>query len=136
LTAESLPRSASNSAASPCCAYTIDAANELVSVKFAHKITFRDIAAYASKLRANPQFVPSFCEIIDLRDVEQVEVSATEGMTLADHVDPFTASSKRAFVCRSNAQINVAHIHRILRAESATIRIFLSLDEANQWIAG
>jgi hypothetical protein len=75
-----------------------------------------------------------FAEIVDLRQVESVELSARNAMDLADQVDPFAADSKRAFVAQSQAQIQAAHLHRILRIDSATIRIFFSIEEARKWI--
>jgi len=55
---------------------------------------------------------------------------------LADKVDPFDPTSKRAFLVQSQDQINAAQIHRMLRPESETIRIFFSLEKAEQWVAG
>jgi len=114
--------------------YRIDTAVGLVTVRFAGKLTFSDIVDYASRLRADPRFNPSFAEIVDLRQVESVELSAGDAMKLADRVDPFSSDSKRAFVAQSQAQINAAHLHRILRSESKTIRVCFSMAEAREWI--
>lgn len=115
-------------------AYSIDTANRFVSVRFTKRLTFGDIENYAFALRSDPRFDPIFSELIDLRDVEEVALSAKQLLNLADQVDPFTLRSKRAFVARSQAQINAARMHRILRPESSNIRVFFSIDEAEQWI--
>jgi len=115
-------------------AYTIDVANRFVSVRFAETLTFHNIEVYVSELRADPQFDPDFSEIVDLREVERVEMSAKQAMNLADQIDPFSDSSKRAFVARSKAQSNAAHVHRILRHEQDNIRVFFSMEEAQHWV--
>jgi hypothetical protein len=114
--------------------YSIDSAARLVSVKFSNKLTFFNIVNYASSLRVDPRFSPAFSEIVDLRFVDSVSVSAREAMALADNVDPFSFNSKRAFVVQSQAQVNAAHLHRILRPESKTIQVFYSIDEARRWV--
>lgn len=119
---------------SPSASYSIDRQNRFVLVKFTGKVTFDDIGAYVSELRADPRFSPSLSEIIDLRDVEAVELSPKQAMNLADRVDPFALGSRRAFVAQSQAQIHASHMHRILRPEGNNIRVFFSLDEARRWI--
>ena len=114
--------------------YRIDTADCLISIRFTGKLTFADIVNYASCLRADPRFNLEFAEIVDLTQVESVELSAGEVISLADRVDPFSFDAKRAFVAQSQAQINAAHLHRILRSESETIRVFFSIEEAHKWI--
>jgi len=120
----------------PLTSFQIDTVRRFVLVKFTKRLTFSEIENYASALRADPQFVPSFSEIVDLRRVEEVALSSKELMKLADKVDPFDPTSKRAFLVQSQDQINAAQIHRMLRPESETIRIFFSLEKAEQWVAG
>lgn len=125
-----------NTAARParCATYSIDRENRFVQVKFTGRVTFSNIEDYALALRADPRFSASLSEIVDLRDVEEVELSPKQAMNLADKVDPFSPGSRRAFVAQSQAQINVAHVHRILRPEGNNIRVFFSLDEARRWM--
>ena len=116
--------------------YSIDSAARIVSVQAAGHLTFSAIEGYAISLRADRRFSPTFSEIVDLRTVDSVSLSAREVMTLADGVDPFSHSSKRAFVVRSQDQVNAAHLHRILRPQTKTICVFYSIDEAREWISG
>jgi len=118
----------------PALAYSIDPAARLVSARASGKLTFSHIVNYASSLRADRRFSPAFSEIVDLRSVESVSLSSHEVMTLADSIDPFSANSKRAFVVRNQDQVNAAHLHRILRPQTKTIRVFHSIDEAKEWI--
>jgi len=114
--------------------YAIDAARRLVRVRFAKKLRFSDIESYVQALRADPRFNPRFSELVDLRGVEEVALSSQHQIKLADQVDPFAPTSKRAFVVRSQEHSNAAHIHRMLRPESSSIRVFFSTDEAENWI--
>lgn len=116
--------------------YSIDTVTQLVSVHFTKHLTYAIIGDYASRLRVDHRFSPLFDELVDLREVELVDLSPRDLMNLAEKVDPFSLHSKRAFVVQSQAQIQAAHLHRILRKESQTIRVFLSMDEARQWIEG
>jgi hypothetical protein len=116
--------------------YSVDTVAKLVSVYFTKQLTYAIIGNYASRLRADQRFSPLFDELVDLREVELVDLSARDLMNLAERVDPFSLHSKRAFVVESQAQIHAAQLHRILRKESKTIRVFLSMDEARQWIEG
>jgi hypothetical protein len=114
--------------------YAIDTARRCVVVSFTATLAFDDIEQYASHLRRDPRFDPGFSEIVDLRGVDNVVLNPKELTRLADRVDPFELRSKRAFVVQSQGQIHAAHIHRILRPNSSNIRVFVSMDEANDWI--
>jgi len=117
----------------PSLVYSIDSAARVVSVRASGQLTFSAIESYAISLRADCRFSPTFSEIVDLCSVDSVSLSAREVMTLADAVDPFSESSKRAFVVRNRDQVNAAHLHRILRPQTQTICVFYSIDEAREW---
>lgn len=116
-------------------AHSIDTASRTVSARFTKRLSFSDIRSYAFALRYDPQFDPAFSEIVDLREVEEVDLSPEELMVLADSVDPFSPVAKRAFVAQGPAQINAAQLHHILRPEASNVRVFFSMDAAQQWIA-
>jgi hypothetical protein len=118
----------------PPLAYSIDPAARLVTARAFGQLTFATIVNYASSLQVDRRFSPAFSEIVDLRFVESVSLSTHEVMTLADHVDPFSPNSKRAFIVRNQEQVNAAHLHRILRPQTKTIQVFYSMDEAREWI--
>ena len=54
----------------------VDAEKKLVRVKFAKKMTVRDIERYAKRLQSNPSFRPDYSEIVDLTDVEVLDLQA------------------------------------------------------------
>ena len=114
--------------------YTVDAERKLVVVTFARNLTVQDIKRYANLLQIDPSFRPTYSEIADLREVEELDLQADEFLTLADKIDPFSYEAKRAFVVRTSVQNHAARMHRVLRTQR-NIEIFHSLEEAEIWIA-
>ena len=114
--------------------YTIYPDKKLVVVSFGKKLTVRDIARYANLLQLDRSFQPSYSEIVDLTQAEELDLQADEFLTLADKIDPFSHEAKRAFVVKTAVQNHAARMHKVLRTQR-NIEIFSSLDEAKRWIA-
>jgi Uncharacterized conserved protein (DUF2075) len=114
--------------------YRLSAQKRLVSVKFGKRLSFRDVQSYAESLTADPRFDAGFSEIVDLSDVEELALNPAETIKLADLADPFRSGAKRAFVARTDTQIRAARMHQLLRNDQINIRIFDSLEEAEEWI--
>lgn len=114
--------------------YTISSAERVVFVRFGRKLTARDIAEYAAALRQDPAFDAGFSELVDLTQVEELVLGAEQAMELADHIDPFSYESKRAFVTRNPAMIHAARMHQILRRAPKNIAIFDSIEKAERWL--
>jgi hypothetical protein len=114
--------------------FCVDAEHRLVTVRFGKTVTARDIERYAAQLRDFPTFSPDFSEITDLRDVEMLNLTAEEFIRLADKIDPFSDTAKRAFVVRNSVQAHAARMHKILRTQRS-FEIFYSLEEAERWIS-
>ncbi len=113
--------------------FSIDAAKRLVHVKFGKKVTERDIEHYANCLRLDPSFEPTYSEVVDLRAAEEVELNAKDFFRLADQIDPFSVSAKRAFIVRTPVQSHAARMHKILRTQR-NIEIFRSYEEVERWL--
>jgi len=114
--------------------YRVDPDRRLVSVKFGKRLSESEIAAYAGSLRANPLFDPEFAEIVDLRAVEEFDLHGAHMMNLADRIDPFSHTSKRAFIVRSVEQSHSARLYRIVRCAKENFSSFHSVEEAEEWI--
>ena len=114
--------------------HVVDSAGKVVRVKFGKKLTFHDIERYSKLLLANPAFQPTYSEIVDLREVEEVELQSDEFLRLADEIDPFSPSAKRAFVVRTSTQEHAGRMHKVLRTQR-NIEIFRSIEAAERWIA-
>jgi uncharacterized protein (DUF2384 family) len=113
--------------------FSIDKDRRLVVVKFEGSVTLQEIARYVESLVAHPDFDPSFSEITDLRAVEHFDLQANDFLTLADQIDPFSLTARRAFVVRTSAQNQVARMHKFLRPHR-TIDIFESVAQAEEWL--
>jgi len=113
--------------------YSVDGKKRLVVVKFGKRVTFQDIERYSHLLRANAAFQPTFSEITDLTDVEELNLQADEFLRLADEIDPFSTDARRAFVVRTSVQSHAARMHKILRTQR-NIEIFHTFEEAERWI--
>ncbi len=113
--------------------YVLDARRKFVSVRFHKKLSASDIERYAASLRANPSFDPDFSEIVDMREVEELDLKAEEFIRLADKVDAFSLRAKRAFVVHDETQHHAARIHKILRTQR-NFSIFWSFEDARRWI--
>jgi len=78
-------------------------------------------------LQIDPSFRSTYSEIVDLRQVEELDLQADELLALADKID-------RVFVVRTSVQNQAARMHKVLRTQR-NIEIFRSLEEAERWIA-
>jgi hypothetical protein len=114
--------------------FLVEGDKRLVIVKFSKKLTPYNIEKYARDLCAHPRFEPTFSEIADISEVQEVELDANDFFKLADSVDPFSLDSKRAFVARNAVQKHAARMHKILRTQR-NFEIFESLEDAERWIA-
>lgn len=113
--------------------FEIDLQKRIVFARFGRRVTVHDIWCYTERLKANPAFDRGFSEIVDLREVEDLELKAADFLKLADDIDCFSAEAWRAFVVQNCVQDHAARIHRVLRPKGYT-RVFSSLDEARVWI--
>jgi hypothetical protein len=115
--------------------YRIDADHGRVYVRFTGKLTSDLVGRYTDELRKNRAFEPGWSEIVDLRDVEEIEISAEETIALADQLDPFSLGSRRAFIVNNELQRHGARMQQILRSPSKTIGIFETMAEAENWLS-
>jgi len=113
--------------------FHLDVERQLVTVNFGTRVTAEEIGQYGQKLRDHPLFKPTFSEIADLREAEEIDLQADEFLNLADEVDPFSPQAKRAFVARTPTQNHAARMHKILRSQR-NIEIFQTLEDAERWI--
>ena len=113
--------------------FSVNPDRRLVVVKFEGSLAVQEIAKYVESLVADPHFDPSFSEITDLRGVQHFDLEANDFLTLADQIDPFSLTAKRAFVVRTSLQNQAARMHKFLRPHR-TIDIFESVAQAEEWL--
>ena len=113
--------------------FQVDVERQLVTVKFGNRVTAEEIGGYVEKLLVHPSFQPTFSEIVDIREAQDIDLQADDFLKLADQVDPFSPEAKRAFVARTTVQNHAARMHKILRSQR-NIEIFQTFEEAECWI--
>jgi ATP-dependent Clp protease ATP-binding subunit ClpA len=114
--------------------FRVDLENECVYVRFARTLTTAEIARYADGLRKHPEFKESWSEIVDLRSVEDFQITPDETIALADTIDPFSLSSRRAFIVANDLQFHSARMQQVLRSPSKSIGIFENMADAERWV--
>jgi hypothetical protein len=115
--------------------YKIDKERRLVLSSGAGTFTLADALAHQEKLAGDPDFDPSFSQLMDFTHVTRVELSAEDIRRLAQRT-VFSPQSRRAFIMPNDADYGLARMFEILREAQGEygIRIFRNLDEALDWV--
>jgi hypothetical protein len=114
--------------------FSLDAEKHLVSVHFDSNVSVRDVMEYLERLKANPQFEPTYDELVDLTDVTNTEVDFESAMMLAHSVDPFSWKARRAFVAPIASVFGVVRMYELARGEDGSIAAFHTMVEARTWL--
>jgi len=115
-------------------AYTIDLARSLVLSRGWGVLTDRELLAHVRALTADPRFARHFRQLADLRDVTEVQFTASTIREMV-RLNPFGAGARRALVVTSDVVFGMARMYQILRDESPDeLRIFRKVDDALQWL--
>jgi len=114
--------------------FRIDLESDCVYVRFAGTLTSTDIARYADALRKHPGFKDHWSEIVDLRSIEDFQITPDETIALADTIDLFSLSSRRAFTVANHLQFHAARMQQVLRSPSKSVGICENLADAEHWV--
>lgn len=115
--------------------YKIDKERRLVLTTGSGVYTLADAVSHMDKLSKDPDFDPSFSQIVDFTQVTRIELSAHEIRRLAQRTI-FSPHSRRAFIAADEVAFGVGRMFEILRGLEGEkgIRIFRSLEEALDWV--
>jgi hypothetical protein len=94
----------------------------------------RELLAHVRILTADPRFARDFRQLADLRDVTDVQITAS---TIREMVklNPFGAGARRAVVVTNDVVFGMARMYQILTDESPDeLQIFRKVDDALQWL--
>ncbi len=112
----------------------IDKSLELVITTAEGVLTVQDILTHQHRLRDDPDFGPSYDQLIDLRDVIEFPVSGAEMRTIAAH-QLFNERSRRAIVAGTRITFGMARMYEMLReTEPDQIKVFRDMAEARRWL--
>ena len=116
------------------CGYTIDLARSLVLSRGWDVLTDGELLAHVRALTIDPRFVRKFHQLADLRDVVDVEVTASTIREMA-RLNPYGVGSRRAVVVTSDVLFGMARMYQILRDQPADeLEIFRKLEDALRWL--
>ena len=115
--------------------YEIDKQRRLVITTGLGRVTLAEALAHQEQLRKDPDFDPSFSQIMDLTRITDFALEADDIRRLAQKTI-FSRESRRAIVASSDLVYGLGRMYEILReiAGGDGIRVFRNLDAALDWI--
>lgn len=115
--------------------YFIDKEQKVVFTSLSGNLTLMDSIAHHHRLGADPDFDPTFKELIDGKAVETVSLNIT-GIVDLSRSCPFQPESRRA-IYSTDKQLyyGLARMFQTLAGgKHGDIRVFKKLDEALDWL--
>jgi hypothetical protein len=115
--------------------YEIDKRRRLVISTMSDQVTLADALGHQEKLLKDPDFDPSFSQLMDCTRVNLSNLEASDIRKMAER-KIFSPESRRAIVVSSNLVYGYGRMFEILRETAGEngIRVFRDLDEAVDWI--
>ncbi len=115
--------------------YKIDKENRLVMSTASGVITSAEALAHHQNLSADPEFDPSYSQLLDCSHVTKIEVGPDDIRTLAQD-NLFSATSRRAILVSSETAFGLARMFEIIREThgDSGIQVFRNLDAALDWV--
>lgn len=114
--------------------YEIDAASCLVRTRAWGELTDADLTDYYRRLRADPDFQPTFNQFCDLRPVSRIAATPETLRDLA-RTKIFAPSARRAFLTKSDADFGLARLFQTYsELEGSTVGVFKEEAAAVAWL--
>jgi hypothetical protein len=114
--------------------FTIDSRKRLVTVKFNGTVSASDMEQYLQRLEEDPEFDPTYSELVDLTDAQASDIDARAALQLAHNLDPYSPNARRAFAAPNTAIFGITRMYQNVRHDEGNMRSFHSMDEAKQWL--
>ncbi len=114
--------------------YDIDPNERLVISRLSGVVTNDEVQIHNRSLRTDPQFDPSYRQLIDLTGITEIRIT-TDTVTTAAQNQYFTPGARRAFIATTDATFGLARMFA-LRAEAGgqTIEVFRDRAKAEKWL--
>jgi hypothetical protein len=98
-------------------------------------LTLEILNDHLNRLKVDPDFQPDFCQIVEMREIDTVQISIAQVDQFASR-SLFSPSSRRAVVVGSELLFGLARMFATLRAMEGepNIRVCRDLTEAAEWI--
>jgi hypothetical protein len=115
--------------------YSIDKQRRFILTTAEGRVMFDDVRGHQDRLLADPDFDPSFDQLIDTTAVTKLDISADEVRTLGNR-RIFSPKSRRAIVATEPYIFGLGRMMEIYHEglKSADVHVFYSMDEALNWL--
>ena len=114
--------------------YAIDRRQRLVVTRASGVLTVDDAVRVRALLHSDVMFRSHFALLLDLREVTQVNMSF-QAMARLAATTVFAANSRRAFVCTTELQHEIAHAFSLISREHQLVaRVFREPHAAEAWL--
>ncbi|MGC1619940.1 MAG: hypothetical protein WA765_15735 [Candidatus Acidiferrum sp.] len=115
--------------------YKIDKERRLVMSSGTGVFNKEDALSHQNRLLADPDFDPSYSQLLDFTHVAKIDLTAADIRLLAVR-NIFLSESRRAFLVPNDLAFGLGRMYEILReaAGERGIRIFRNLEEALDWV--
>jgi hypothetical protein len=115
--------------------YKIDKESRLVMSTGSGVLTVADSLAHQDELLKDPEFDPSFSQLMDLTHITKLEHTSDDVRRVAER-SVFSPHSRRAILVSADVTFGVARMFEMLRETLGEkgIRVFRELDEALEWV--
>ena len=94
--------------------YKIDKSKRIVFNIAYGNLTDQDVFKHQDKLRNDPDFDPSFSQLVDCTNVIQIDGLSLKAISVLADRDPFGLGSQRAFVAPHNPDYDVFRLYELL----------------------
>ena len=115
--------------------YRIDKSLGVVFTKQEGVVTYQEVSDHQQALLQDPDFDPSFDQLVDGTKITDTSISGTE-FRLISTTNVFGEGSRRAFVAPALPAIyGMYRMGKILRdSESDEMQVFRDIEEARKWL--
>ncbi len=114
--------------------YRIDKARGVVFSHYSGLLTDDDILDHQRRLKADPEFDPTFRQLLDMREIEELTATA-EGIRQLARGNPFISGSRRGGVASKDVVFGMARMFEMMREQMGDeFRMFRSMDAALDWL--
>ena len=116
--------------------YAIDKQHRLVTSTASGVVTYSDITSHQSRLKNDPDFDPTFDQLVDGTAVTHIELTADNVRAIARQ-RLFAAGARQAIATGSEFAYGMARMFELYRDSAGTgrlVRVFNGREAAQEWL--
>ena len=115
--------------------YKMDKSKRMVFSLAYGNLTDPDVFKHQDKLRGDPDFDPSFSQLVDCTNVTHIDDLSLKAISVLADRDPFGLGSQRAFVAPHNPDYDVFRLYELLTTvHEDVVIVFREMSEARKFL--